>query len=193
MRVSQREYHMAGPNRGTDLRADFGDILDTVGRDAESASEDETLGLEPAGREAAAASFDFLQALDTIAERQTPGPEEEAVNAFAGLYADIAVETSADPEPPELPPADVAEPEAPTLRAEPARVALPESSDPQALATELGLRPGLKPAELRRIRRAFALDNHPDRLDEAHRELASRRMTLANSLIDEALRRTKAR
>jgi hypothetical protein len=181
---------MAGLNGGPALRADFADILDTVGRDAdESAFENEAPGLEPAGRDAVGASFDFLLALDTIAERQAPAPEEEAGNAFADLYADIAVETSAEPAPPE--PSAAAEPDAGTLRAEPA--ALPESCDPQELATELGLRPGLKPAELRRIRRAFALDNHPDRLDVAHRELASRRMTLANSLIDEALRQTKAR
>jgi hypothetical protein len=64
----------------------------------------------------------------------------------------------------------------------------PETCEPEALARELGLRPGLTRHELARARRAFALDNHPDRLPPSRRETATRRMTLANALIDAAMR-----
>jgi hypothetical protein len=66
-----------------------------------------------------------------------------------------------------------------------------EGCDPAALAAELGLRDGMARAELQRLRRRFALGNHPDRLGAAQRQIASRRMTIANSLIDAALRRAK--
>ncbi|SDR62284.1 hypothetical protein SAMN05519103_07801 [Rhizobiales bacterium GAS113] len=182
---------MAGVNRGPLLRADFADVLDTVGRGAALRLEDEEPGLGPAaGNSAAASSFDFLQALDSIAEPQTQASWEVG-NAFANLYADLATEALVEEPPSEPLPPYVAEPE--TRPTQTASQRSDQSCDPMALVTELGLRPGLKPTELKRIRRAFALDNHPDRLDPSRRELASRRMTLANSLIDEALRRTKAR
>jgi hypothetical protein len=57
-----------------------------------------------------------------------------------------------------------------------------------AVAEELGLRPGLTPWELGRVRRNFALSNHPDRVLPAHRDQATRRMAIANILIDRALR-----
>jgi hypothetical protein len=63
-----------------------------------------------------------------------------------------------------------------------------------AIAAELGLRPGLTSQELARARRAFALANHPDRLSAEHRDRATRRMAMANILIDRALKagRTQA-
>jgi hypothetical protein len=58
---------------------------------------------------------------------------------------------------------------------------------------ELGLRDDLSDAELRRIRRDFAVRNHPDRVPLAQRDEATKRMTLANVLIDRALKRKAAR
>jgi len=58
---------------------------------------------------------------------------------------------------------------------------------------ELHLTPNLTPADLKSIRRRFAKKHHPDRVTPEIREQATRRMTIANSLIDEALRRFKAR
>ena len=58
---------------------------------------------------------------------------------------------------------------------------------------ELHLTPSLTAADLKRLRRRFAKANHPDRVAPAVREQATRRMTIANSLIDEALRGTKTR
>lgn len=57
-----------------------------------------------------------------------------------------------------------------------------------AVAEELGLRPGLTSQQLSGIRRTFALANHPDRVAPAHRDHATRRMAIANILIDRALK-----
>jgi hypothetical protein len=64
-------------------------------------------------------------------------------------------------------------------------MALAEARD--MVAKELRLTPDLQPDELARIRRDFALRNHPDRVLPAYRELATRRMMAANALIDQAL------
>jgi hypothetical protein len=61
------------------------------------------------------------------------------------------------------------------------------STDPDDIARELRLSPGMSAAELAQIRRRFAARNHPDRVSAASRELASDRMKIANALIDRAL------
>ncbi len=66
------------------------------------------------------------------------------------------------------------------------------SCDRDAVAAELRLRPGLTRAELHRIRRDFARSNHPDRVPPSWREEANQRMTIANALIDHALKETAA-
>jgi hypothetical protein len=63
--------------------------------------------------------------------------------------------------------------------------------DREAIAGELGLTPALGARDLERIRREFALANHPDRAAPAARDLATRRMTIANTLIDQALQDRK--
>ena len=63
--------------------------------------------------------------------------------------------------------------------------------DREAIAGELGLTPALGAKDLERIRREFALANHPDRAAPAARDLATRRMTIANTLIDQALQDRK--
>jgi hypothetical protein len=72
---------------------------------------------------------------------------------------------------------------------------LPQACEPDTLACELGLAEGLTTREIERIRRSFALANHPDRVSADQRDLATRRMTVANMLIDKALaeRRRKGR
>jgi hypothetical protein len=61
-------------------------------------------------------------------------------------------------------------------------------ADPAAIGEELGLTRDLSVADINRIRRAFALRNHPDLCAPAQRELATQRMRIANMLIDAALR-----
>ena len=180
---------MAGAYRGPAIRADFADVPDTIGRDTMyHLGEETSAGGAAEAPLGSASSFDFLQALDGIAEPRTEIPQASH-DGFAGLYADLS-EAAPEDARPQPEPAVTALAEAhspPPVEPEPEA----QSCDPAAVAAELGLRPGLKAAELKRIRRAFALENHPDRLDPSRRELASRRMTLANALIDEALRQTK--
>lgn len=64
----------------------------------------------------------------------------------------------------------------------------PPSIDPDAIAAELGLAEA-KPADLARLRRIFALANHPDRVAPHLRQRAMVRMQLANMMIDDAKRR----
>jgi hypothetical protein len=65
----------------------------------------------------------------------------------------------------------------------------PRPDDPASVAAELALRADMGEEELRHIRRAFALANHPDRFLPEERARATRRMTIANTLIDQHLRR----
>ena len=61
-------------------------------------------------------------------------------------------------------------------------------SEAESVADELRLRPRLTAKELRLIRREFARGNHPDRVQAPLRERATRRMVIANTLIDQALK-----
>ena len=79
-------------------------------------------------------------------------------------------------------------PQVESLRAEPERVepAAPLTDDPDAIAAELGLSGAPTLADLKRVRRRFMWANHPDRRPDAPRELANRRVAIANMLIDRA-------
>ena len=66
------------------------------------------------------------------------------------------------------------------------------SIEPDAIKLELGLDKAL-PADFGRLRRAFALKNHPDRVAPHLKQRALQRMQVANGLIDEAKRRALAR
>lgn len=68
-------------------------------------------------------------------------------------------------------------------------LAPPLTTDPHDIALELGLAGARSGEDLHRARRRFALANHPDRLDPGLRETATRRMMIANRLVDEALAR----
>jgi hypothetical protein len=70
--------------------------------------------------------------------------------------------------------------------------AMPRSVE-EAVIQELQLSDGLEQADLERIRRTFAYRNHPDRVGPAHKLHALRRMTVANVLIDQALKTARAR
>ncbi|SKA08248.1 hypothetical protein [Consotaella salsifontis] len=64
----------------------------------------------------------------------------------------------------------------------------PFNADPAMVAEELGPLDGLSVEELKRLRRRFAATNHPDLFGPQFRETANRRMTVANALIDGALK-----
>jgi hypothetical protein len=57
---------------------------------------------------------------------------------------------------------------------------------PDAIRRELGLDRAFAQADLNRARRTFMWRNHPDRFSEAQRELATKRTSIANSLLDMA-------
>jgi len=61
-------------------------------------------------------------------------------------------------------------------------------ADVDAIADELAIGAHMSMADLNRLRREFALANHPDRTDSSERENATRRMMIANMLIDRALK-----
>ncbi|MEJ0092508.1 MAG: hypothetical protein WDN46_03490 [Methylocella sp.] len=67
----------------------------------------------------------------------------------------------------------------------------PRTEDEQ-IAEELGLRADLAIGDLKRIRRDFAKKNHPDRFEPAQRVAAARRMSVANMLIDQRLKRKRS-
>lgn len=56
------------------------------------------------------------------------------------------------------------------------------------ISEDLGLASGMTRAQIRERRRAFALGNHPDRVAEEFRAPATIRMTVANRLVETALR-----
>ena len=74
------------------------------------------------------------------------------------------------------------EPE-PAMPAHLARIA------PEEIAAELAISAADTQQTLNEKRRAFAKSNHPDGVAQPFRENANRRMTIANLLIDEAMRR----
>jgi hypothetical protein len=65
----------------------------------------------------------------------------------------------------------------------------PLPSDKELVRVELGLAENATRADIQRIRRQFAIRNHPDMLDASERDEATQRMTIANMLLDDALKR----
>jgi len=64
----------------------------------------------------------------------------------------------------------------------------PVLSEEARVAAELGIGPGLSVEDLHRLRRKFAVENHPDNARPEERQRATRRMSIANMLIDRALK-----
>jgi hypothetical protein len=63
--------------------------------------------------------------------------------------------------------------------------------DPNKILLELGLNSGFSEADIATLRREFALRNHPDRVRADLRELATRRMMIANDLMDSYVARIR--
>ncbi|HWK32996.1 MAG TPA: hypothetical protein VNR51_04890 [Hyphomicrobium sp.] len=70
---------------------------------------------------------------------------------------------------------------------------VPLKTDPQAIATELSISDRMSIADLNRLRREFARTNHPDRFLDEERHDATRRMMIANMLIDNAVKQRHGR
>jgi hypothetical protein len=72
-------------------------------------------------------------------------------------------------------------------KSKPSRVG--RTADPLSVAAELRITAQMTLSELNRLRRNYALANHPDRAGSADRENATRRMMVANMLIDREVNR----
>jgi hypothetical protein len=116
-------------------------------------------------------SLELRQAIDRMAGRLR---SYISAGLLARLYSDGLHRQRASETAPEPPP-------------------LSPKSEHDQVVDELHLTPNLTPNDLKLLRRKFAKANHPDRVSPATREQATRRMTIANVLIDEALRGAKAR
>ncbi len=75
---------------------------------------------------------------------------------------------------------------------EPAAAPLPPV-DPDVIAAELRMANARWPKDFDRIRREFAMANHPDRVEPRLRDRAVIRMQIANMLIDQEKRRLSGR
>jgi hypothetical protein len=137
--------------------------------DEEDAPAEERLSSDPAR------GSELLRAIDRVA---VAIKSYVSTGLLARLYADGATrsanaepEREADPQPPPAPP----------------------KSEQEVVVDELHLTPNLSCEDLARIRREYAKLHHPDRVLPPQREEATRLMTIANSLIDEALRSKRDR
>lgn len=137
----------------------FGRVLDEVGRGgARSAAEDEFSSFPAHPLASAIYSLDVSQATTT-------GGESHWDAALAWIEEQDETNLASEPEP------------------EPLRV---ENDTPEAILAELGLTENLSHDELNRRRRLYMWRNHPDRRGEAQRESATRRVAIANMLVDRA-------
>lgn len=125
--------------------------------------------------------FDYLAVAEELHSGRIKVSDEVAAAEYREAGKDVEAELSAL-----LDEVEVAE--TPSV---PEAIELP-SIEPDAIAAELGLTDAA-PADLGRLRRVFALQNHPDRVAPHLRQRALARMQVANGLIDEAKRRALAR
>ena len=115
------------------------------------------------------------------ADGQSTSAWDQAFAWVEGAGEPPQVETSRAAPPP-------TEPTAPRFDsvAPPAEPVAPLTDDPDAIAAELGLSGAPTLADLKRVRRRFMWANHPDRRPDAPRDLANRRVAIANMLLDRA-------
>jgi hypothetical protein len=142
-----------------------------------------------------AAAFERRPAAPLLLDTKANGPEangRKAIGSKPGEARDVVSERWGQAfdwsdEPPEDPPAREQETkEAP--RAEP-----PHSDQPEAIAAEIGLGPDLALDEINRRWRSFVWRNHPDRRPHVDRDLMTRRVAVANSLVAAARQAILAR
>ncbi|MDK4711604.1 hypothetical protein [Rhizobium sp. CNPSo 4039] len=147
----------------------------------------------------------FQSVLDRLDSEEEPAEEEEAAHRIRGLNVSFAAtvlggETPDAHRPDEAYRDNLGDPiMLPELEPEPA----PQKPEPpimpehlartsrEEVAAELAITSDLTREALQEKRRSFAKANHPDSVAALFREQATIRMTLANQLIDEAIRRLR--
>jgi hypothetical protein len=156
----------------TGTNRDFASLLDDLFVAAEKPAETAPRPTIP---------FDYL----AVAEELHSGRIKVSDGAATAEYRDVGKDAEAELS------ALLDEVEVAKTRPAPEIIELP-SIEPDAIAAELGLADAA-PADFGRLRRIFALKNHPDRVAPDLRQRALQRMQVANGLIDEAKRRALAR
>jgi hypothetical protein len=112
-------------------------------------------------------------------------PADVADSQSTGAWDQALAWVEAAGEPPQVEPPRAAAPSVKPI-APPVEPVAPLTDDPEAIAAELGLNDAPTLAVLKRARRRFMWANHPDRRSDAPRELANRRVAIANMLLDRA-------
>jgi hypothetical protein len=156
----------------TGTKRDFAALLDDLFVAAEKSAETAPRPAIP---------FDYLAVADDLHSGRIKVSDEAAASEYRQLGEAMEAELDALLD-------EVGFEQGPPAEAEPVE---PPSTEPDAIAAELGLADA-GPADFGRLRRTFALKNHPDRVAPHMRQLALKRMQVANGLIDEAKRRALA-
>ena len=147
----------------------------------------------------------FQSVLDRLDSEEEPAEEEEAPHRIRGLNVSFAAtvpggETPDAHRPDEAyrdnlgDPIILPKPEPESAPQEPKPPVMPKHlarTSREEVAAELALTSDLTREALQEKRRSFAKANHPDGVAAPFREQATTRMTLANQLIDEAIRRLR--
>ncbi len=124
-----------------------------------------------------------IRGLNVSFAATVPGGETPAAHGTDEAYRDNLGDPIIQPE---------REPEG--AQQEPELPVMPEHlvhTSREEVAAELAITPDHTREALQEKRRSFAKANHPDSVAALFREQATTRMTLANQLIDEAIRRLK--
>lgn len=135
----------------------------------------------------------FETVLDGI-EVDEPEDDEDAPLRRPRIVAHFLADTSFGERPEERPLGELYEDFGETVAIEPAPLEVPapptwlDRLSEQDVAHDLGLAPGMTKAAIREKRRAFARISHPDGVAEEVRAPATIRMTIANRLVEAALR-----
>ncbi len=148
---------------GVTANRDFASFLDELVAQARS-EEPEAASVVPLG-------IDLLEQVERLQAGFVAKPAEPAIaeyREFALVLEEVAARVGRDEQP-------------------------PPSVEPDAIRAELGLDRPCDENRLQRLRRDFALANHPDRVAPHLRERALARMQIANMLIDEAQAARSAR
>ena len=136
----------------------------------------------------------FETVLDAI-EVDEPEEDEEVSPRRPRVVAHFLADTSFSERAEDRPLGELYEdfgapaPAVPGVSEPPAPPAWLDRLSEQDVVDDLGLAVGMAKAEIREKRRVFARANHPDSVIEEFREAATIRMTIANRLVEAALRK----
>lgn len=154
---------------------DFASLLDDLFQAASIPEEED----EEASAAAPSIPFDYLSVVDELHSGRIKVSDSEASAEYRAVGAQIEELLREF----DLRRAEITPP--------PLEVEQWPSTEPADIAKELALETHKRADDLARARRAFAFDNHPDRVEPYLRDHAIVRMQIANMLIDDALRRLK--